>query len=217
MPGHIDNRDSERIEILGDLHGEVMIFQPMAIKEISHGGAQIETGLALQVDSLHDFRLTLGERSVVVKGRRRHCRISDVEQEARAVSNPASSSSSRADRSAVQSKSSSPRLNGRTAIALNRFTTTAIYWPLVRIGRTRARRRYVGADEAFVPAASSAATPNTKSVDLHVREHQVGDVSHQHIVLPVRSPRLAPEESGRDGTAAGHPAQIRRRSRSARA
>ena len=81
MSGRIHNRESERIEILGDLHGEVMIFQPMAIKQISRGGAQVETGFALQVDSLHDFRLTLGDRSVVVKGRVAHCRISDVEEE----------------------------------------------------------------------------------------------------------------------------------------
>jgi hypothetical protein len=76
-----DKRDKERIQILGELHGEVMTFQPMAIKEISRGGAQIETGFALQVDSLHDFRLALGDRSVVVKGRVVHCHISDVEQE----------------------------------------------------------------------------------------------------------------------------------------
>jgi hypothetical protein len=81
MPGRTDNRDTERIEILGGLHGEVMIFQPMAIKDISRGGAQIETGFALQVDSLHDFRLTLGDRFVVVKGRVAHCSISDVEEE----------------------------------------------------------------------------------------------------------------------------------------
>jgi hypothetical protein len=30
---------------------------------------------------LHDFRLTLGERSVIVKGRIAHCSISDVGQE----------------------------------------------------------------------------------------------------------------------------------------
>ena len=71
----------ERIEILGELHGEVMVFQPMAIKEISRGGAQVETGFPLQLDSLHDFRLTLGDRSVVVKGRVAHCSISDVDQE----------------------------------------------------------------------------------------------------------------------------------------
>ena len=81
MPGKPDNRDSERIQILGDLHGEVKIFQPMAIKEISRGGAQIETGFPLQVDSLHEFRLTLGDQSVVVKGRVAHSRICDVEHE----------------------------------------------------------------------------------------------------------------------------------------
>src|SRR5262249_49313069 len=76
-----DKRDAERIEILGELHGEVMVFQPMAIKEISRGGAQIETGFPLHLDSLHDFRLTLGDRSIVVKGRVVHCSISDVDQE----------------------------------------------------------------------------------------------------------------------------------------
>ncbi len=76
-----EKRDAERFLILGDLHGEVMVFQPMAIKEISRAGAQVETSLPLQLDSLHDFRLTLGDRSVVVKGRVVHCFISDVDQE----------------------------------------------------------------------------------------------------------------------------------------
>ena len=76
-----NKRDTERIEILGELHGEVMIYQPMAIKEISRGGAQIETSFPLTLDSLHDFRLTLGDRSVVVKGRVVHCSITEVEQE----------------------------------------------------------------------------------------------------------------------------------------
>lgn len=76
-----EKRDAERIQILGELHGEVMVFEPMAIKEISRGGAQVETSFPLQLDSLHDFRLTLGDRSVVVKGRVVHCSISDVDQE----------------------------------------------------------------------------------------------------------------------------------------
>ena len=71
----------ERIQILGELHGEVMVFQPMAIKEISRGGAQVETGFPLHLDSLHDLRLTLGDRSIIVKGRVVHCQISDVDQE----------------------------------------------------------------------------------------------------------------------------------------
>jgi PilZ domain-containing protein len=81
MSGPEDKRDTERIEILGELRGEVIVFQPMAIKEISRGGAQVETGFPLQLDSLHDFRLTLGDQSVVVKGRVVHCTITDVEQE----------------------------------------------------------------------------------------------------------------------------------------
>lgn len=81
MAGRDDKRDGERIQILGELHGEVMVFQPLAIKELSRGGAQVETGFPLHLDSLHDFRLTLGDRSVVVKGRVVHCTISDVEQE----------------------------------------------------------------------------------------------------------------------------------------
>ena|SRR5688572_480382 len=76
-----NKRDAERIQILGELHGEVMLFEPMAIKEISRGGVQVETVFRLQLDSLHDLRLTLGDRSIVVKGRVVHCSISDVDQE----------------------------------------------------------------------------------------------------------------------------------------
>jgi hypothetical protein len=74
-------RESERIPIPGELRGEVMVFQPMTIKEISRGGAQVETAFPMQLHSLHEFRLGLGDRSVVVKGRVAHCRISGVDQE----------------------------------------------------------------------------------------------------------------------------------------
>lgn len=76
-----EKRDTDRIPILGELRGEIMVFEPMAIKEISGGGAQVDTRFPLQIDSLHDLRLTLGEQSVVVKGRVAHCRISDVDQD----------------------------------------------------------------------------------------------------------------------------------------
>lgn len=81
MGSRDDKRDTDRLQILGDLSGEVMVFQPMSIKEISRGGAQVETGFPLQLDSLHEFRLTLGDRSLVVKGRVVHCSITDVEHE----------------------------------------------------------------------------------------------------------------------------------------
>jgi hypothetical protein len=76
-----DKREGERINILGELHGEVMVYQPTAIKEISRRGVQIDTNFPLQLDSLHEFRFTLGERSVVIKGRVAHCSVSDVDQD----------------------------------------------------------------------------------------------------------------------------------------
>jgi len=70
-----------RVPILGEAHGEVTVFQPVIIKEISRTGANVQTAFPLHLNSLHDFRLTLGERSVIVKGRVVHCSIADVEQE----------------------------------------------------------------------------------------------------------------------------------------
>jgi hypothetical protein len=58
-----------------------MIFQPTAVREISHGGMQVETAFPLQLNSLHDFRLSLGGKSVVVKGRVATAEISDVDQD----------------------------------------------------------------------------------------------------------------------------------------
>jgi hypothetical protein len=86
--------------------GEVMVFQPMAIKEISAGGAQIETAFPLQLNSLHDIRLTLGDRSIIVKGRVVHGHITTWTRR-RCATAPGSSSSSSRTASARSSKSSS--------------------------------------------------------------------------------------------------------------
>lgn len=74
-----DKRDKERVPV-ASLRGEVQVFQPMTVLDISHGGAQVETVFPLQLDSLHDFRLSLGDRSVVVKGRIAHCHIGELEE-----------------------------------------------------------------------------------------------------------------------------------------
>jgi hypothetical protein len=58
-----------------------MVFEPLQIKEISRGGASVETRFPLALNSLHELRLTLGAKSVVLKGRVAHSRISDVDQE----------------------------------------------------------------------------------------------------------------------------------------
>jgi PilZ domain len=73
-----DKRDRERVPMVRQLEGAVMVFQPMAVADISHTGAQVETPFPLQLDSLHDFRLSLGERSVIVKGRIAHCHVGEL-------------------------------------------------------------------------------------------------------------------------------------------
>ena len=78
MIDETDKREKERVAPTGQLEGAVMVFQPMTIVEISHNGALIETPFPLQLDSLHEFRLSLGERSVVVKGRIVHCYVGEL-------------------------------------------------------------------------------------------------------------------------------------------
>ena len=60
------------------MRGEVMVFESAEISEVSRGGMLVETGFPLQLDSLHDFRFTLGVQSIVVKGRVVHSSISEV-------------------------------------------------------------------------------------------------------------------------------------------
>ena len=67
--------------MLGELQGEMMVFQPMLIKEISKTGATVETRFPLHLDSLHDLRIILGNTSVILKGRVVHSHISDVDQD----------------------------------------------------------------------------------------------------------------------------------------
>lgn len=76
-----EQRETERVTILGELAGEMMVLEPMLIKEIGVAGATIETRFPLQLNSLHDLRLVLGGRSVVVKGRVVHSCITDVDQD----------------------------------------------------------------------------------------------------------------------------------------
>ena len=80
MP-HRERRAVERVEILGDLPGDIMVLNTLTVSQISRTGVQIETDTALPIGSLHDLRLTLGARSVVVKGRVTHSSVGDVEQD----------------------------------------------------------------------------------------------------------------------------------------
>lgn len=76
-----EKRTAERLPLLGELRGEIMRYEPLVVVELGRRGVQVETQFPLHLDSLHDLRISLGERSVVVKGRVVHSRISDVFQD----------------------------------------------------------------------------------------------------------------------------------------
>lgn len=66
----------------GRIAGEVTVFQTITVLDVTRTGMQIEAPFALHNDSLHDFRLALGERPVVVKGRVVRCEIGELRDEA---------------------------------------------------------------------------------------------------------------------------------------
>ena len=73
-------RAAERVDVPGQVTGAVTVFQEMTILNISVGGMLMESAAALHNDSLHDFRLTLDGRSVVVKGRVVYCKIGELRE-----------------------------------------------------------------------------------------------------------------------------------------
>ena len=62
------------------LNASVVDNQPMSILDLSIAGAQIETRVPLLHDSIHDFRLTLEDGSVIVKGRIAYCQVGELRQ-----------------------------------------------------------------------------------------------------------------------------------------
>ena len=77
-----ERRRSPRIELLGQLHGRVVAYDvSVVVRNVSLGGMSLESAFPFTVGVVHAFRLTLGDRSLIVKGRVAHCSISDVDQE----------------------------------------------------------------------------------------------------------------------------------------
>jgi hypothetical protein len=73
-----EKRDRERVHVPEQVTGEVTVFQPMTILDLSDTGAQVETTFPLLLEALHDCRLSLGARSVVIKGRIVHCQVREL-------------------------------------------------------------------------------------------------------------------------------------------
>ncbi len=78
MPGSDEHRDAERVRVPGDLQGEVLVYQPMTLRELSLVGAVIETAFPLLPQSSHKFRLALGPTNVVASARVVDSRVSQI-------------------------------------------------------------------------------------------------------------------------------------------
>ena len=74
-----DRLAHERVTIAGNLQGEVLVYQPMTLTEISLAGALRETSFALSVDSSHELRLALGPTPVMATAQVIHSRIIQIE------------------------------------------------------------------------------------------------------------------------------------------
>lgn len=73
-----DKRLSHRLEMLGYVPGEITVLAPVAIRDLSVRGAQVESSFPLLLNSVHEMRLHLGGDNIVIKGRVAHCRIADL-------------------------------------------------------------------------------------------------------------------------------------------
>jgi hypothetical protein len=78
-PDQPERRAEARTEIFSDLRGEVMIYQVMTVRQISHTGVLVDTTFPLHIDSLHDVRLSLATASIVLKGRVAHCAVAGMD------------------------------------------------------------------------------------------------------------------------------------------
>lgn len=80
--GGDNRRGAERLELIGNGQGEVMMAAPIEIRDIGVLGIQIETRYALPLGALHEFRLALDADHVVVKGRIVHSRLVEADRDA---------------------------------------------------------------------------------------------------------------------------------------
>ena len=76
-----DRRENPRIDIDDGLPGSITVVEPMRVAQISPTGAQIDTTAMLNVGTLHDIRLSLGARAVVVKCRVVHSSVRHLHRE----------------------------------------------------------------------------------------------------------------------------------------
>ena len=71
----MNQRQRLRIPLPQGLSGEVTVYRPLTVSDLSPHGARVETPEPLRVNSVRAFRLNLGEQTVVIKGRVCHASV----------------------------------------------------------------------------------------------------------------------------------------------
>lgn len=77
----MNERRATRTHLTRELTGEVTVFRPLSVSDLSSCGARVETGDALRVGSIRAFRLNLGDQTVVLKGRIMHARVRTLDNQ----------------------------------------------------------------------------------------------------------------------------------------
>lgn len=67
-----DRRGRARFEIVGQLWGSLESVEPLALHNLSRGGALLESGVLLQLDSVHRLRFAIGGQVADIQARVRH-------------------------------------------------------------------------------------------------------------------------------------------------
>jgi hypothetical protein len=71
-----ERRRSARVDLLAEFEGHVVTLdETVRVTQVSEGGLTIETTAPLSPRTTHDFRLTIGDRSAIVRARVRHSRV----------------------------------------------------------------------------------------------------------------------------------------------
>ncbi len=71
----MDQRQRPRTSLPHRLSGEVTVYRPLTVTDLSPLGARVETPEPLRVNSVRAFRLNLGEQTIVLKGRVCHASV----------------------------------------------------------------------------------------------------------------------------------------------
>ena len=77
----MDQRQRLRIPLPNALTGEVTVYRPLTVSDLSPQGARVETPEPLRVNSVRAFRLNLGEQTVVLKGRVCHATVRAIDDQ----------------------------------------------------------------------------------------------------------------------------------------